>query len=134
MVAISRIISLCGLVGLVLAGCNSGTGRWIGTYEGMRAVNGDPKTDPVAFTVAHVKLELLENGRVHLLDGGMTFSGKWRGRSDGVQINLDQVLDQPIETLREADLKKAGERLMFVDPQGRDPSPVEMKLETQRPD
>ncbi|MCX7799881.1 MAG: hypothetical protein N2109_06010 [Fimbriimonadales bacterium] len=136
--SIARIIAFATLAGFA-AGCGP-TFDFQGNWSGQRRLDAPPGVDPsVVRAVAKVRLQI-QGSRFDLLEAGTTKSGSVRYEAGRAFLRVDSYLGRPIEALgsgaarmnKEIELRPVSkDRLLFVDPAGFDPKPIELARDSQ---
>lgn len=124
---------------LGLSGCDSGSARWVGVWEGedLSAVSPElERENPViANTLKKVSLTICSNGNFVLTRGGMPYQGSTTLSREKAVLQVRTILGRPIENepamVQKAnpniELVKKGQDAEFKDPADFGKPPITMK-------
>lgn len=140
MATITPIIALrkCAAIGLAavcLTGCGGPGFEYIGHWQGMRDMKGQPGAPPyVMFTANQIKLTIRDDGRFQLQDMGVPKEGIVQYHGDKATLTVTKMagrdpasfspsLQADPETI---ELSAQGRDLIYTDKRDLDPAPVHL--------
>jgi len=88
---------------LVCLGCQPGSSRFVGYWEGQiqtSKLDKDRKEipTPIFNTLTLVKLTLREEGTFEIILQGRPYQGGWSATGDSAELRVTRLLEKPLET------------------------------------
>ena len=130
------------LVGAVLlTGCSSGAGHFIGAWRGSRNLKAGPNDDQVLLnSVSRIDLDIHDDGTFLMIDAGAPKTGTVSYREGKAFLHVETFMNRPISEQGIGAIKmnqdwivtsRTGDSLEVRDPGGFDLKPVIMKRRSQ---